>query len=35
MPPTLGQHTRELLAETGVDADTIERMVEAGTALVS
>jgi len=35
MPPTLGQHTRELLAEAGVDADTIEQMVEAGIALVS
>jgi crotonobetainyl-CoA:carnitine CoA-transferase CaiB-like acyl-CoA transferase len=35
MPPTLGQHTRELLAEAGVDAETIEQMVEAGTAIVS
>ncbi|HVR79275.1 MAG TPA: CoA transferase [Acidimicrobiia bacterium] len=35
MPPTLGQHTRALLAESGVDPDTIEQMVEAGSALVS
>jgi crotonobetainyl-CoA:carnitine CoA-transferase CaiB-like acyl-CoA transferase len=35
MPATLGQHTRRLLRELGVDAGTIERMVEAGTAIVS
>jgi crotonobetainyl-CoA:carnitine CoA-transferase CaiB-like acyl-CoA transferase len=35
MPATLGQHTRGLLRELGVDADTIEQMVEAGTAIVS
>jgi len=35
MPPTLGQHTRPILAEAGVDPETIEQMVEAGTALVS
>jgi crotonobetainyl-CoA:carnitine CoA-transferase CaiB-like acyl-CoA transferase len=35
MPPSLGQHTRSLLAEAGVDAKTIEQMVEAGTAIVS
>jgi crotonobetainyl-CoA:carnitine CoA-transferase CaiB-like acyl-CoA transferase len=35
MPATLGQHTRGLLRELGVDADTIEQMVVAGTAIVS
>lgn len=35
MPATLGQHTRELLNEMGVDPATIEQMVEAGTAVVS
>jgi crotonobetainyl-CoA:carnitine CoA-transferase CaiB-like acyl-CoA transferase len=35
MPPTLGQNTRSLLAEAGVDAETIEQMVKAGTAIVS
>lgn len=34
-PPTLGQHTRRLLRELGVDEGTIEQMVEAGTAVVS
>ena len=33
MPPILGQHTRAVLAETGVDADTIEQMVSAGAAV--
>jgi len=35
MPPTLGQHTRPILAEAGLDPDTIEQMVGAGTAIVS
>jgi crotonobetainyl-CoA:carnitine CoA-transferase CaiB-like acyl-CoA transferase len=34
-PATLGQHTRQLLGELGVDPGTIEQMVEAGTAVVS
>jgi crotonobetainyl-CoA:carnitine CoA-transferase CaiB-like acyl-CoA transferase len=35
MPASLGQHTRGLLRELGVDPETIEQMVEAGTAVVS
>lgn len=35
MPATLGQHTRSILREMGVDADTIEQMAFAGTAVVS
>ena len=35
LPPTLGQHTRSLLSELGVDDDTIDKMVEAGTAVTS
>jgi crotonobetainyl-CoA:carnitine CoA-transferase CaiB-like acyl-CoA transferase len=34
-PATLGQHTVSILAELGVDSNTIEQMVEAGTAVVS
>ncbi len=34
-PPTLGQHTRRLLQELGLDPGTIEQMVEAGTAVAS
>ncbi|MGH8871952.1 MAG: CaiB/BaiF CoA transferase family protein [Acidimicrobiia bacterium] len=34
MPPTLGQHTRGLLRELGVDPDTVEQMVGTGTAVV-
>jgi len=34
-PATLGQHTRPILRELGVDDSTIEQMVEAGTAVVS
>jgi crotonobetainyl-CoA:carnitine CoA-transferase CaiB-like acyl-CoA transferase len=34
-PAVLGQHTRPILHELGVDAGTIEQMVEAGTAVVS
>ena len=35
VPATLGQHTRALLGELGLDPATIEQMVEAGTAVVS
>jgi crotonobetainyl-CoA:carnitine CoA-transferase CaiB-like acyl-CoA transferase len=37
LPPAavLGQHTKPILHELGVDAGTIEQMVEAGTAVVS
>ncbi len=34
-PATLGQHTRPILREVGVDADSIEKMVASGTAVVS
>jgi crotonobetainyl-CoA:carnitine CoA-transferase CaiB-like acyl-CoA transferase len=34
-PATLGQHTRPILREMGVDPDTIEKMIEFGTAVVS
>jgi crotonobetainyl-CoA:carnitine CoA-transferase CaiB-like acyl-CoA transferase len=34
-PPTLGQHTRSLMRELGVDPATVEQMIEAGTAVVS
>lgn len=34
-PATLGQHTRLILRELGVDDSSIEQMVEAGTAVVS
>ncbi|HET7846278.1 MAG TPA: CoA transferase [Acidimicrobiia bacterium] len=34
-PAVLGQHTKPILHELGVDAGTIEQMVEAGTAVVS
>lgn len=33
LPPTLGQHTREVLAEMGVDRDTIEKMIAEGRAV--
>lgn len=33
LPPTLGQHTREVLHEMGVDAATIETMIEEGRAV--
>lgn len=35
LPPTLGQHTRSLLSELGVDSDTIEKMIEDGRAQAS
>ena len=35
IPATLGQHTRSVLGELGVDADTIDKMVTSGTAVVS
>jgi len=34
-PPTLGQHTRPLLLELGVDDATIDEMVEQGNAIIS
>ncbi len=34
-PMPLGRHTRSLLAELGLDASTIDEMIEAGTAIVS
>ncbi|MEX2251363.1 MAG: CoA transferase [Acidimicrobiia bacterium] len=34
-PATLGQHTKPILQELGVDDGTIAQMVEAGTAVVS
>lgn len=34
-PPTLGQHTREILREMGVDAATIETMIQEGRAVAS
>jgi crotonobetainyl-CoA:carnitine CoA-transferase CaiB-like acyl-CoA transferase len=33
MPPSLGAHTRALLAELGVDEGSIEEMVESGRAV--
>lgn len=33
LPPALGQHTREILREAGVDDDTIETMIEEGRAV--
>ena len=35
VPPTLGEHTRALLHEMGVDDDTIEKMIEEGRAISS
>lgn len=35
LPPTLGQHTTALLKELGVDASTIESMIEEGRAIDS
>lgn len=35
LPPTLGEHTRGILAEMGVDADTIETMIDEGRAVTS
>lgn len=33
LPPLLGQHTREIMKEMGVDSDTIETMIEQGRAV--
>ncbi|HZD24449.1 MAG TPA: CoA transferase [Acidimicrobiia bacterium] len=33
LPPMLGEHTREVMKEMGVDADTIETMIEEGRAV--
>lgn len=35
VPPALGQHTRSVLLELGVDEATIEEMVEQGNAVIS
>lgn len=35
IPPTLGQHTRELLIELGVDTDTASAMIADGRAVAS
>lgn len=35
VPPTLGQHTRSVLLELGVDEATIDEMVNQGNAVVS
>ena len=35
MPPTLGSHTRAILAEMGVDDATIDQMISGGTAKAS
>lgn len=32
-PPTLGQHTRSILGELGVDDGTIQKMIDEGTAV--
>lgn len=32
-PPLLGQHTRSLLIELGVDTGTVDKMIEGGTAV--
>lgn len=33
LPPRLGEHTREILSEAGVDSATIETMIEEGRAV--
>jgi crotonobetainyl-CoA:carnitine CoA-transferase CaiB-like acyl-CoA transferase len=35
MPPMLGQHTRSVLRELGVDASTVDKMIEEGTAVTA
>ncbi len=35
LPPTLGQHTRGILGELGLDPNTVEKMIEEGTAVAS
>ncbi len=35
IPPTLGQNTKELLIEMGVDTDTVTQMIEEGRAVTS
>lgn len=32
LPPVLGQHTRDILAETGVEEETIDKLIEDGRA---
>ena len=34
LPPLLGEHTREILAEAGVDEGSISKMIEEGKAVV-
>ena len=34
-PPVLGEHTRQILAEMGVDSATIEKMIEDGRAIAT
>ncbi|HXV71821.1 MAG TPA: CoA transferase [Acidimicrobiia bacterium] len=33
LPPLLGEHTRQVMKEMGVDSDTIEKMVDEGRAV--
>jgi crotonobetainyl-CoA:carnitine CoA-transferase CaiB-like acyl-CoA transferase len=35
LPPTLGQHTRGILDELGLDPNTVEKMIAEGTAVAS
>jgi crotonobetainyl-CoA:carnitine CoA-transferase CaiB-like acyl-CoA transferase len=35
LPPVLGEHTRQILHEMGVDGATIEKMVEEGRAVAT
>lgn len=35
LPPVLGQHTRTILGELGVDEETVEKMIHEGTAVVA
>jgi crotonobetainyl-CoA:carnitine CoA-transferase CaiB-like acyl-CoA transferase len=34
-PPALGEHTRKVLGEMGVDPETVEKMVAEGRAVAS
>ena len=35
LPPTLGQHTRAIMKELGVDSNSIDKMIEEGRAITS
>lgn len=35
VPPVLGQHTRDVLREMGVDTNTVDKMIEEGTAVTA